>query len=106
MRERCQSLFLGTFVIGCLAMLVGCSGDPGSPGTDGTNALVDAMPEPAGANCPFGGTKIVVGIDANGNGLLDPAEVRPTGTQYVCNGRGTDSLIKTSPEPNGANCPF
>src|ERR1044071_5421613 len=105
MRERCQSLFMGTFVFGCVAMLAACEGDPGSPGTDGANALVDSAPEPAGANCPFGGTKITVGIAATGTGLLDAAEVRPTGTSYACNGRGTASLIKTSQEPSGASCP-
>jgi OmcA/MtrC family decaheme c-type cytochrome len=105
MRERCQSLYMGTFVFGCVAMVVACGGDP-APGTDGANALVDAVPEPAGANCPFGGTKITAGIDTNGNGILDAAEVRATGTSYVCDGRGTDSLVKTGQEPNGANCPF
>jgi OmcA/MtrC family decaheme c-type cytochrome len=109
MRERCQAQVVGTFVFGCVAALVACSGDPGSPGSNGTNganALVDAVPEPAGANCPFGGTRIVVGIDANGNGVLDAAELRSTGTSYVCNGRGTSSLVRTNPEPNGLNCPF
>src|SRR5690348_5971588 len=102
MRKRCQSLFMTTFVSGCFAMLAACQGDPGSPGTNGTdgangaNALVDSVAEPAGANCPFGGTKILVGIDANGNGTLDPTEVRSTGTSYVCSGRGTDSLVRTS----------
>jgi len=106
---------MSTITLGCVAALVACSGDPGSPGipgepgtpgTAGANALVNAVAEPAGANCPFGGTKLVVGIDANGNGVLDASEVRPTATSYVCNGRGTNSLIATSPEPEGANCPF
>ncbi|HEY0986372.1 MAG TPA: OmcA/MtrC family decaheme c-type cytochrome [Kofleriaceae bacterium] len=104
MRERCESLFLGAFVVG-VALFAACSGDSGSPGTDGANALVDAVPEPAGANCPYGGTKLVFGIDANGNGALDADEVRPAGTSYVCNGRGTISLVRTSPEPGGVNCP-
>src|SRR5690242_13434530 len=98
MRERCQSQLMGTFVFCCIAMLVACEGDPGSSGTNGANAIVDSVPEPAGANCPFGGTKIMVGIDTNGNGILDAAEVRSTGTSYVCNGGGADSLVKTSPE--------
>src|SRR5262245_54595750 len=105
MRER-QSLFLGTFIVGGFAILAACSGDTGSPGTDGANGLVNAVPEPAGANFPYGGTKLVFGIDANDNGVLDTDEVRPAGTSYVCNGRGTSSLVRTSPEPNGVNCPF
>jgi hypothetical protein len=102
MREHCQSVF----VAGVVGMLVACSGDPGSPGAAGANALVDAVPEPAGANCPYGGTKIVVGIDSNGNGALDASEVNATGTSYVCNGSGKNSLVATRPEPDGANCPF
>src|ERR1043165_7368813 len=106
MCEHRRSLFMGTLVLGCVAMLFACDGDPGSPGSSGANALVVSVPEPAGTNCPFGGTKIVVGIDANSNGILDSVEVGSQGTSYVCNGRGTSSLVKTSSEPNGVNCPF
>ena len=109
MRTRCPSLFMNPVAFGCVAVLVACSGDPGPTGPtgpSGANALIESVPEPAGANCPFGGTKLVVGIDANGNGVLDAADGRPTGTSYVCNGRGTSSLVRTRPEPNGANCPF
>jgi OmcA/MtrC family decaheme c-type cytochrome len=109
MRRRSQSQFIGfigAFSIGLVATLVACSGDPGSSGAAGANALVDAVPEPAGANCPYGGTKLVVGIDTNGNGALDPSEVKATGTSYVCNGSGKNSLVRTRPEPDGANCPF
>ncbi|HSD90930.1 MAG TPA: hypothetical protein VLB44_25575, partial [Kofleriaceae bacterium] len=49
-----------------------------------TNALVDASPEPAGANCPYGGTKIETGLDSNDNGMLDPGEVDAAATTYVC----------------------
>ncbi len=37
----------------------------------GTISLIATSPEPAGASCPFGGTRIDTGIDANGNGTLD-----------------------------------
>lgn len=100
MRDHCHSVFRSAISSACLAMLIACSGDPGKP------AVVDSVPELAGANCPFGGTKLTVGVDSNGNGVLDPSEVSASGTSYICNGRGTSSLVKSSPEPVGANCPF
>ena len=109
MRERSQSLFIGlvgAFSVGLVGTLAACSGDPGAPGNSGANALVNASAEPAGANCPYGGTKVEVGVDANGNGALDPSEIKATGTSYVCNGAGKSSLVLTGVEPGGANCPF
>ncbi len=76
----------------------------GTSGTAGTNALVETSVEPAGANCPDGGTKVEAGLDANGNGMLDGAEV--TSTSYICNSSGASSLVATGVEPAGANCPF
>lgn len=87
----------------CLC-LIACEGPSGPAGGNGSNALVSTSPEAAGANCANGGTKVQVGVDANGNGQLDDSEV--TGTSYVCNGPGTTSLVATSAEPAGANCPF
>ena len=60
----------------------------------GQSSLVTTGAEPAGANCPFGGTKIQTGLDANNNGTLDPSEVNAAATSYVCN-----------PGPNGAISP-
>jgi OmcA/MtrC family decaheme c-type cytochrome len=92
--------------LGMLGTLAACTGDPGAPGEAGANALVETSAEPAGANCPYGGTKVEVGLDANRNGALDPAEVSASGTSYLCNGIGRDSLVRTSPEAAGPNCPF
>jgi hypothetical protein len=64
----------------------GANGTNGSNGTDGKNALVSTTLEPAGANCASGGTKIEVGIDVNGNGVLDAGEINASQTKYVCNG--------------------
>ena len=97
----------------------------GSNGANGTSALVNTTPEPAGANCPNGGTKVDVGDDTNGNGTLDASEIKQT--RYVCagangasgsngtngtNGKdgkdgkdGTAYLITTAAEPPGSNCP-
>jgi len=73
-----------------LAAVLACAGPPGQPGPAGStgpagqNALVGVAPEPAGTNCSGGGISVKSGLDANGNGTLDAAEV--TNTQYVCNG--------------------
>src|SRR4051812_38117955 len=93
-------------VVGATFMMAACEGPTGPAGTGsaGSNALTNTSSEPAGANCANGGIKIDVGIDANDNGTLDASEV--TGTSYVCNGNGTDSLVRTKTEPAGANCPF
>jgi OmcA/MtrC family decaheme c-type cytochrome len=69
-------------------------------------ALVSMVPEPAGVNCANGGTKVLSGLDANGNGELDAAEVNAASTSYVCNGVGTSSLVRTAAEVGGSNCPF
>ncbi len=99
---------LGTLSAFLLVALASCTGDPGpagDPGDPGDPALVRTSVEPAGTNCPAGGTKVEVGVDANGNGTLDASEV--TATTYVCSGGdGHDSLVVTSEEPAGANCPF
>ena len=92
-----------------LAGGIGCTGDKGAPGDvgpTGANALTKTSAEPAGTNCPTGGIKVEAGIDANNNGTLDPSEVNAASTTYVCNGSGKNSLVATSAEPAGANCPF
>ena len=97
------------------------------------STLIRPTVEAAGAQCPAGGTRVDSGIDANGNGLLDAAEV--AATAYVCNGlqgangapgatglpgasgatgaagsagaagpNGLAMLLRTSAEPAGANC--
>jgi OmcA/MtrC family decaheme c-type cytochrome len=97
MRTRLVSSFvLGTF--GTLVAFVACTSDSG-------NGLTRTGTEPPGAHCATGGVKIEVGSDGNGNGTLDPSEVNAASTSYVCNG-SKSSLVKTSTEAPGANCPF
>lgn len=48
--------------------------------------LVRVDREPAGKNCPYGGSAIRSGMDQNSNGLLEDSEVGKT--NYVCNGTG------------------
>lgn len=55
-----------------------CNGAPGAV------SLVRTTLEPAGSHCATGGVLIESGIDADGNGVLDPSEVSTS--QYVCNG--------------------
>ena len=62
-----------------------CNGGNGGSGGNGQNSLVTTSAEPAGTNCPFGGTKIETGLDADDDGTLDPGEVNGTATSYVCN---------------------
>ena len=64
----------------------GPAGPPGADGEDGINALTRLFQEPPGSNCQSGGERIEIGLDTNGNGVLDDDEVNPASTGYVCNG--------------------
>ncbi|MBN9168166.1 MAG: hypothetical protein J0I07_44975 [Myxococcales bacterium] len=89
----------------------GKNGTDGTSGTNGKTSLIATSDEPAGANCREGGKRIDTGIDANGNGVLDPQE-KGTPT-YVCNGAageaaedGLSARIRTSAELAGNHCAF
>jgi hypothetical protein len=84
-------------------------------GSDGLPARLLLASEAPGSNCPTGGSRIDAGLDADGNGVLDPSAA--TSTQYVCNGAGgaagaagatgavtTALLVETSNEAAGASC--
>lgn len=62
----------------------GQDGADGMNGQDGQNAALRVVDEAPGANCAEGGKRIEVGVDANGNGVLDTAEVNTAGTSYLC----------------------
>jgi hypothetical protein len=64
----------------------GVPGATGTAGANGKNTLILTTTEPAGANCPTGGTRQQYGLDANGNNILEPAEINTALTKYVCNG--------------------
>ncbi|WP_230457829.1 hypothetical protein [Alcanivorax sp. VBW004] len=66
--------------------LDGADGEDGAPGRDGENALLSTQEEPAGTNCAAGGVALLVGLDQNGNNVLDSAEVQST--TYLCHGAG------------------
>jgi hypothetical protein len=59
-----------------------CNGLRGATGQNGLASLVRLDPEPAGANCTYGGTAVKSGLDSNGDKILNDSEV--TTTQFVC----------------------
>lgn len=67
-------------------------------------ALVDSSPEPAGANCATGGTRVRTGVDKDHDGTLDDDEVQ--NVAYLCNTTPTPMLVSTANEPPGTNCPL
>ena len=81
----------------------------GVAGVTGLNSLVNTIDESVGSNCEAGGKKVQSGLDINKDSILDSSEVLQT--YYVCNGtsgedgaKGSNSLIKVTNEPQGANC--
>jgi hypothetical protein len=96
---------LGALLLSLL--LTACGGGGGSTTASGQATVLATVSGAAPlANCPSGGISVDSGIDTNGNGQLDAAEV--TGTQYVCNGtagsNGLSMLVAISDEAAGANC--
>jgi hypothetical protein len=65
----------------------GPAGPKGDTGAEGLSTLVATTAELPGANCAMGGVKLEVGLDADRNGTLDPAEAVVALTRYVCNGQ-------------------
>jgi hypothetical protein len=76
-----------------------CNGASASGGSQAT--LVRVVPEPAGSNCPDGGSAVEAGLDTNGDGVLESGEV--TSTSYVCDGKA-GVLVRVGSEPAGSHC--
>jgi len=123
-----SSIFGFIFVLGLSA----CGG--GGGGESSTTATVNPFSSAArtsvlaagDTDCPTGGILVETGIDDNGNGVLDVAEI--DSSEKVCNGAagqdgvngtsgsngvdgsngsiGLAALVSQSAEPAGANCPF
>jgi hypothetical protein len=103
-------------ILAASAILLACGGggDNGATQPQSTapglpSLVVAAQIAVAPSRCPYGGVSVDTGIDMNGNGLLDPAEV--SNTQYVCNGApgangasGINALVAVTSEPPGTNC--
>src|SRR5512144_548065 len=73
--------------------LTGCGGGGGggsttpTTSTTGENSIAYKVLNAAPLDiCPNGGITVDAGIDTNGNGQLDDAEIIPAKRQYVCNG--------------------
>ncbi|AKF10084.1 DUF7151 family protein [Sandaracinus amylolyticus] len=101
----------------------GGTGPQGIPGVDGLTTLVALTPEPAGASCDAGGSRLDVGLDADRDGTLDASEIDPARTRFLCDGAtgatgasgaqgpagiagadGLTTLAQLTPEPSGATC--
>jgi uncharacterized repeat protein (TIGR01451 family) len=67
----------------------GPQGPHGDAGPAGAQSLVALVPIPAGFTCPAGGTEVEVGLDKNGDGVLEPNEVQQTAV--ICNPSSTGS---------------
>jgi hypothetical protein len=74
-----------TYVLFAVAA-VAC-GDNAAPAASSPDVLTKTTAEPDGANCQYGGTRVDVGVDKNGNGVLDSGEIQST--FYVCNQAST-----------------
>lgn len=65
-----------------------CNGADGVDGSDGTasgsNTVFDFEDIAAGDTCVYGGTRLLIGLDGNSNGVLDVSEV--VTTQDLCEG--------------------
>lgn len=86
-----------------------CNGVDGQDGADGLVALIKTEIEAPGVTCPAGGLRVLSGVDANRNGLLDAGE--ETQTSYLCNGEagadgqdGANALLASTQIPAGAQC--
>ncbi len=84
----------------------GIQGPQGVAGANGKNAMALTSALGAGPNCATGGTKLEVGVDANGNNILESNEINNSLTRFICNGAAgsSGSIAKTTNEPAGANC--
>ena len=86
--KRLWHMVAATIAAGSL--LAGCGGSGDAevgaaappPATTGGQAktLAVAVSETTGPNCPYGGSKVSAGVDANGNGVLDSGEVNSMGS--------------------------
>src|SRR5687767_4217166 len=101
----------GFAIVGSVAlMLVACGGSSGEPMPAPNPQLASLVQEGPSAECPAGGTRILTGVDADGDGKVDSAEAKSS--QVVCNGsNGKDGiapaaapLMNVDVEPAGANC--
>ena len=75
------------------------SGLDGNDGSVGRDTVMSVADEAAGKHCKAGGKKFMSGADANGNGVLDEAEVE--NIYYICNGL---DAAEASEDVKGSGC--
>ncbi len=61
-------------------------------GNNGFNSLIRIFDEPEGGNCPYGGKRIIYGLDTNSDSSLSSNEIEDT--QYLCN---LDQILTAPP---------
>jgi hypothetical protein len=95
---------------GMLLVAIGACGDS-TPGERITSPppppKIVTRTDPASmAQCPYGGSVVSSGLDDNGNGTLDDAEIR--NRTVICNpapeAPPPPVLVRLRPEPKGAHC--
>src|SRR5690349_5286134 len=86
-----------------LSLVLACAGTADrSDGPPELSALSRVDREPAGANCPAGGSAIRTGLDRNRDGVLADAEV--TSVTYACVEPSATLVLRQDAEPAGPNC--
>ncbi|MGY4829328.1 WD40/YVTN/BNR-like repeat-containing protein [Sphaerotilaceae bacterium SBD11-9] len=115
--HRAALPLINAFALTALLGLAACGGGGGTDSSSTTqapkmSALASVSIEADGSHCPNGGNAINAGMDTNGNGVLDTAEI--TSVSYVCNGTngvagaagapGVSTLLQMLPESAGSNC--
>ena len=99
-----KKFYTAAAVVGTALLVSACEGDDGAngqdgaDGSDGLNAVVRVRDLAVGdADCIGGGTALDSGLDANGNGVLDDAEV--TITEFLeCAATPTLRAFHASPD--------
>ena len=96
-----SALVKAVTLAGILSIISGCgssSGSNESPSKSISDSIISSKTV-QNEQCPNGGIEIQLGIDTNGNGLLDSGEIDHARTQIVCYGsdgvngsNGTDGL--------------
>jgi len=86
----------GTSTISCPdgSSVVISNGQNGQDGQDGSSSLiVNEILQDGDPNCPNGGVAVHIGVDSDGNGLLEGDEI--ASTSYLCNGQDGEEILPT-----------
>ena len=96
MRGVMKHLVVVALVVG---PAVGCE-----PPQDGVNSLILTSDVKPGAECTYGGTRLDIGLDDDGDGRLNPFEIDQT--QLICAQRvdGRSTAVKVTRIPAGGQC--